>query len=439
MSHHRHSFPSDPDVLSVFRQELGRTASRHGLVDAGPVLWPRFVGYYEALARLPRRLRRALQRRWRRSLGGLALLLALGQAPALAATINVNGVICTVIDAITAANNDKPTGGCPGGSGADTITLPAGSIHTLTSVNNTTYGPTGLPLVTTAITIEGNGSTITRDGTAPAFRILAIGTGGDLTLQETTITGGISSGGGLSGGGVENLGTLTLTQSTVSGNSADRYGGGLRNAGTLTLTHSTVSGNSAPFGGGVYSTGTATLTHSTVSGNSAAGGCCGGRGGGILTLGGTLTLTNSTVSGNSTDGQGGGLSHAGATLSLTNSTVSGNSAGSYGGGIRNVSTLTLTHSTVSGNSAGGAGGGVFNYVYPPLSALTFVQTLVSGNLASSQGPEVYHRRYVEASEEGIYADAFNLFGHDSVAGIDGFTPGPTDLVPSLDFHGQPIA
>jgi len=83
-------------------------------------------------------MRRALQRQWRRSLGGLALLLALGQAPALAATITVEGATCTLVDAITAANSDQPTGGCPGGSGADTLVLPAGSTYTLNEANNST-------------------------------------------------------------------------------------------------------------------------------------------------------------------------------------------------------------------------------------------------------------------------------------------------------------
>ena len=40
------------------------------------------------------------------------------------------------------------------------------------------------------------------------------------------------------------------------------------NSGTATLTNSTVSGNSAYDGGGVYNSGTLTLTNSTVSGNS---------------------------------------------------------------------------------------------------------------------------------------------------------------------------
>ena len=162
--------PANPQVLGFFQQELARSAAPPGLAAAGPALWPRFAGYYQGLTRLPRRLRRALQRRWRRSLGGIALLCALGQAPALAATISVGGG-CTLIDAITAANNDAPTGGCAAGSGADTIALTPGSTHTLTDVNDFTYF-TGLPVISSEITIDGGfpRSTIARDNTAPAVR-----------------------------------------------------------------------------------------------------------------------------------------------------------------------------------------------------------------------------------------------------------------------------
>ena len=98
-----------------------------------------------------------------------------------------------------------------------------------------------------------------------------------------------------------NSGTLTLTSSTVSGNSTNSSGGGVHNSGTLTITSSTVSGNSAAgngFGGGVFNSGTLTLTNTTVSGNSAGGNA---RGGGLFNSGvnsGQATLALSLVSGN---------------------------------------------------------------------------------------------------------------------------------------------
>ncbi len=116
-----------------------------------------------------------------------------------------------------------------------------------------------------------------------------------------------------------------------------------------------------------------TLTNSTVSGNSAQSDC-----GGIYNIYSTLTLTNSTVSGNSA-GASGGVCNRG-TLTLTNSTVSGNSAGyGDGGGIRNVSSygtgsLTLTHSLISGNAAPSgaeiAAINIFGPIIPPITDLS---------------------------------------------------------------------
>ena len=449
MSNPNASSPVDPQVLTLFQDELARAAAMPGLAAASPKLWPGFARYYQGLAHLPRKARRALQRRWRRSLGGIALLCALGQAPALAATIFVDGTTCTLVDAITAANSDAPTGGCTAGSGADGVLLPIpddpvffGNIPPLTAVNNNTYGPTGLPVITSTITIsrffDGRSTTITRDTNAPEFRILAVGETGNLTLHFTTVSGGVTSG---SGGGIYNLGTLTLDFSTVSGNSASS-GGGIASFGTLTLTDSWVLGNSArnrvgggilhfrgtatlidstvsgnfstsPFGlsgGIVNSDGAMTLTNSTVSGNSAGYGVGGitNAGSGTLTLTdstvtgntagyvggisndyfGTVTLTNSTVSGNTARVDGGGINNSGGTLTLTDSTVSGNTAGRSGGGIRNSDGIvTLTNSTVSGNSAAGDGGGIS---IPASGTVTLTNSSVDGNSAQSRGGGIFN-------------------------------------------------
>jgi hypothetical protein len=99
------------DIFGLFKAELARAGAITGFLDAGASLWPRFAACYEGVARLPRKARRALQRRWRRSLAGIALLHALGQVPAaLAAQIDVGAGGCTLVDAITAANADQPTG-----------------------------------------------------------------------------------------------------------------------------------------------------------------------------------------------------------------------------------------------------------------------------------------------------------------------------------------
>ena len=140
--------------------------------------------------------------------------------------------------------------------------------------------------------------------------------------------------------------SLTVTGGKIS---SDGGGGIYNNNGTLTLTNSTVSGNSASYAGGIYNgSGTLTLTNSTISENTAS-----SYAGGIYNYSGIpLTITNSTVSGNTASSYAGGIyNENGSTLTLTNSTVLGNSA-NYGGGIYNSSgTLTLANTIVSLNDA----------------------------------------------------------------------------------------
>jgi hypothetical protein len=375
------------------------------------------------------------------------------------------------VDAITAANTDAAAGGCPAGSGADTIVLPPGSTQTLTQVNNDTYGPTGLPAVSSVITIAGQNSTIARASGAPQFRLLAVHRTGDLTLQETTVSGGASPG---PGGGVANFGgILTITNSTIAGNTTTaQFGGGVANFsyfgyvyggadyyGKTVITNSTISGNSgSSVGGGVSNlASTLTITNSTISGNSAT------DGGGVanvtgfvydFSIGGTLIITNSTISGNTADNRGGGVDNflIGSTLIMTDSTISGNSGSSVGGGVANVGNAVITNSTISGNTAP-VGGGVWNvgeaapYHYNASGAyltianstivgntaevrgggvanpndLTLIRTLVSGNTAPV-GPEI-------SNDGAVVADNHNLFGVDGEARVAGFSPGPTDVVP----------
>jgi len=152
---------------------------------------------------------------------------------------------------------------------------------------------------------------------------------------------------------------LTLTNSIVSGNAASFYGGGIYNetAARMTIGNSVVSGNSAPVGGGIANhDGTLSLSSSTVSGNSGNG--MYGSGGGIFNggLGGSVDVTTSTVSYNSASGQGGGIYIGSGTLSVVNSTVSNNSSScnsggcSGGGGIYNhQSTAVISNCTLSDN------------------------------------------------------------------------------------------
>jgi hypothetical protein len=146
------------------------------------------------------------------------------------------------------------------------------------------------------------------DGTASGT-VVTVGSGvTGVTLHDLTI----ENGAGNTAGGIYNLGTLTLADSTVSGNTGVSGGaGGIDNAaggaghGTITIIDSTISGNTASTnGGGIISQGTTTIIASTISGNTApitGGGIygLGGStfGGGTVTLGATIVAANTANTG----------------------------------------------------------------------------------------------------------------------------------------------
>jgi hypothetical protein len=136
-------------------------------------------------------------------------------------------------------------------------------------------------------------------------RVFNVNNGANLTINGLTVTNGngvgVPSANGVGGGGIRNLGTLLLTNSTVTGNEAQGGGGGIFNEGALTLINATVSNNrlisSSQFynGGGILSINNFTITNSIISGNMTAN----IAGGGIRNLSGSGTITNSTINSNS--------------------------------------------------------------------------------------------------------------------------------------------
>jgi hypothetical protein len=128
------------------------------------------------------------------------------------------------------------------------------------------------------------------------------------------------------GGGIDTgFGAATITDSIIAGNSSGT-GGGLVSFGQTTINRSTISGNFADsggirFGAGVYnSAGTMTITSSTINGNSTS-----GNGGGIINFA-TLSITNSTISGNSAGDilGGGGIYDLLGRVQIQNTIIAGN-------------------------------------------------------------------------------------------------------------------
>ena len=317
--------------------------------------------------------------------------------------------------------------------GGITINLAPKTTFNLKTVDNSTNGANGLPIIggtkALRLTIIGNGDTITRGG-SKTFRFLDVAQGASLTIDHVTLHGGsVSSAGGTtdnhSGGAVYNQGTLNVINgSTLSGNSATYgYGGAIYNVGgTVTISNgSTLSDNVANAGGGgIYNAGgTVTVSRSTLSDNAAT------YGGGIDNVGGTVTVSNKSTLSLNDASNGGGIANVSGTLTVSDSILSGNDA-TYGGGIANAygGTVTVSSSTLSGNYAtpdysgrGGEGGGIYNSA----GMVTISSSILSGNF--SQGAGIYNDldgtvtvknsssitgNMASGGDEDYYEDVYNL-------------------------------
>ncbi len=145
----------------------------------------------------------------------------------------------------------------------------------------------------------------------------------------------------------------TVDGVTIQNGDSPNRGGGIINVGTLTVTNSTISGNIGLYGGGISNGGTLIATNDTISNNTIVGGTGAGDGGGISNSGlGEVTATNDTISGNSAPSTyGGGIGNYG-NFTATNDSISGN-AGLHGGGIFNSGNLTAAATIIADQISGG--------------------------------------------------------------------------------------
>ncbi|MBI5651537.1 MAG: hypothetical protein HZC40_14010 [Chloroflexi bacterium] len=191
-----------------------------------------------------------------------------------------------------------------------------------------------------------------------------------MALTDVTISGNTATSTGGYGGGIVNIQQMTLNRVTISGNSA-QYGAGIYNGASplnsLTTTNVTISGNNhaspAAGGGGIWNTtyGNLTLTNATITLNSAA------QSGGIQNMA-TAVLRNTILAGNSStsgyppDCAGSPISSSG--YNLIGSTSGCSFASTTGdllntnpllGSLQNNGGATLTHALGTSSPAINAG------------------------------------------------------------------------------------
>jgi hypothetical protein len=321
-----------------------------------------------------------------------AILGAMGSAHA--ATIAVDGS-CSLVEAMQAANSDLPVGTCGAGSGSDVIQVvtPVSNITISTIFEASVDGPgsAGLPVVTSNITIEGNGLTVKANNSTDNFRLFDVATTGDLTLRDTTVTNA-NDGYGIGSGLFSYGGRVTIENSTFALNNGGVFIGGSygNEINNSVIRHNTNQGS--------YAAGLQTLfAEVNVNATSIIDNSHGSvdniaRGvppisGGVGTIQSLVTFTNSTLSGNRsiyggamliTDsspaplpsnlerfGNGPMRGSIGSEITIINSTVTNNQA-FIGAGILEIggnTTLTLQGSIVAGNQtiSGGYAPNIFSF------------------------------------------------------------------------------
>lgn len=241
---------------------------------------------------------------------------------------------------------------CPGGSCAvaglqAAIDAPGVTLYVCPGryTGQLTFDPTApLTLIGAGDGADSETSTIL-DGHGDGRVVTIFSAAAAITLKDLRITGGRDN----YGGGIHHAGTmLTMSDCTVTGNTADIYGGGIWNNtdSRLEMTRCTVRDNHAPSGGGngggIITSGTLTLTDCLIEDNDAGGG-----GGGIYAAADSATLAGSTEVRGNMAGQGGGIYASGGSVQIepscrvTDNTATGGAG--YGGGIwmGNSGTMTL--------------------------------------------------------------------------------------------------
>lgn len=266
--------------------------------------------------------------------------------------------------------------------------------------SNLSTGQTGA-----GIHINGGGATIeyTTIGTESSPNvgggfgggIYATGSGGALTISNSTISYNQCPNGGAGIYMTSKSALTTITNTTFANNYSPQTGGGIYSNGSpLSISGSSFSNNSVTAtgmnAGALYLAGAAATA--TVSDTDFIANSSGGAGGGAIyiTLDADLTLTDGNLEGNFCGATSGGavfVNGSGSSASISRSYIRGNDAAQYGGGVylAGGSQATLTNSIISGNTADyftySDGGGLYNNG----STLNVINSTIAGNFAKRYG------------------------------------------------------
>ena len=206
-------------------------------------------------------------------------------------------------------------------------------------------------------------------------------------------------------------GTLIVRNSELSANHANGNGGAIRLQGeSLTVSNCTITGNSASWShGAIWAGGGAAIYDSLITSNSAGDSC------GALGLNASSTISGCTLAFNSAATNGGAFGSSQINVQFVNSTCYSNTAGLAGGAAwfwcNNTATLNAYNSTFYMNHAGTTGGAF--WVTAPF--LNLYSTIVASNTAGIWAPDI------SMAGNGLLTFATNsLVGNNIGSGYDGY-------------------
>ncbi|MCP4512512.1 MAG: hypothetical protein GY826_39630 [Fuerstiella sp.] len=366
-------------------------------------------------------------------------------------------------------------------SGADVLTLAAGT-YTLTRTGRfEDSGLTGDLDIRDDLTIRGTGATAldTVIDAAQLDRIFHVFPGVELILENLTIQHGESfDGAGIfvegrstpTGITAASAGIVRMTDVNIIDNEAYNQGGGIYNLGTVGVSYSSISRNTAGSrGGGVFNHGNLTLLNATVSSNTAV-----SRGGGVynellstavnitiqpVSAFGSLRAVNSTIAFNHAEAAGGGLYQEGlSTIQLGNTIVDQNTAltsSDLFGPINSLGfnffgtldgtpeqSLLLTSDTVAGVTAGVTTAGLNALSSSPHNG-TWLHTLASDAFAIDAGSRTVFANELQIPDTDAAVLAESDQGHTALSPrlVEGNDDGvfAIDIGASEFFVSQPVA
>ena len=291
------------------------------------------------------------------------------------------------------------------------------------------FGPNGLPTVTSHLVIRGQGATIRRGTGAGRFRLIGVGATGVLKLVDLTLTNGAARNGqpgsatlggngtngtkGDDGGAIYNQGRVGLTNVILADNYAGKGGAGGAGVGLDAADGASPGANgddasnveggwggNGGDGGAIYNAGTLTIKSSTLQNNYAGDGGLGGEADGGKGGDGAAGAPggNGGYGGGATGGQGGDGGRAGAifstgTLTVNDTTIDSNYAGN--GADVGTAVAGMGGHGADDNGVGGHGGGANSWfsgsggeggaVYLSSGVANFTNDTISNNVAGDSG------------------------------------------------------